>query len=176
MHYRGESLQIFIWARLMTSAGCFQPGSPIRMSAASTGDESRTPLLVPTSAGQLLDRISILKIKAEKTRGRRVHSTVLAELRELLKYWTHIPTSSELLRLEEALCRVNSELWEVEDQLRFHESRSDFGADFVTAARAVYRLNDDRFQLKRQVDLLLGSTLSETKVYPASDTTPDVGG
>jgi hypothetical protein len=128
------------------------------------------PLLVPTSPGQVLDRITILQIKAEKTLGLSAHAKVTAELTELLKVWeAGVPLSSQLTDLQDALRRVNAELWEVEDRLRLLESRSEFGGEFVQAARSVYRLNDDRFRLKCRVDALLQCALSETKVYVASN-------
>jgi len=91
---------------------------------------------------------------------------VLLELNELLAIWNAaVDPSGELVALQEELRRVNWELWQVEDRLRAFESRSDFGPEFVADARSVYKLNDQRFQLKRRVDALLGSALSETKVY-----------
>lgn len=140
----------------------------------SDGEEKLTPLLVPTSPGQVLDRITILKIKADKTLGLSVHATVLGELAALSKCWeAGVPTSPELTSLEEALRRVNAELWEVEDRLRLYEATSDFGPDFVTAARSVYKLNDERFRLKRRVDALLRCAMSETKVYLSETTARD---
>jgi hypothetical protein len=63
---------------------------------------------------------------------------------------------------------VNRELWEVEDRLREHESRSDFGADFVALARSVYRLNDRRASAKRSINLASGSLIVEEKSYKGS--------
>jgi hypothetical protein len=129
-------------------------------------EEKVGPLLVPTSPGQVLDRITILQIKADKTIGLAIHSMLHAELAELGRYWKSvIPVSPELTALEDALRRVNSELWGIEDRLRGYELKSDFGADFVQAARSVYRLNDERHRLKCCVDSLLRSAFSEIKVY-----------
>ena len=62
---------------------------------------------------------------------------------------------------------VNERLWEVEDGLRRHEAHGDFGAEFVTLARAVYRNNDRRSALKRRIDELLGAAIVEEKEYAA---------
>jgi hypothetical protein len=135
---------------------------------APDGDVNFAPILVPTAPGQILDRITILQIKAGKTLGHSAHSTVLAELNELSKRWqAAVSMSPAIADLEEALRRVNADLWEVEDRLRLYESKSDFGDDFVQAARLVYKLNDERYRLKCRVDVLLRSALSETKVYVA---------
>jgi hypothetical protein len=124
------------------------------------------PILVPTSPGQVLDRITILQIKAAKTDGLPSHGVVMAELTELLRLWNAAVTpSAELADLEKELRDVNAELWEVEDRLRLFEKNSDFGTQFVQAARSVYKLNDERFRLKRRVDALLRCELSETKLY-----------
>jgi hypothetical protein len=132
--------------------------------------EKLQPLLIPTSPGQVLDRITILQIKAEKTSGLAAHAKVIVELAELLKLWdAAVPLSSALTDLQGELRRVNAELWEIEDRLRLLESKSEFGAAFVQAARSVYKLNDERFRLKCRVDTLLQSALSETKVYLASN-------
>jgi len=142
------------------------------MDAAEGGEKMR-PLLVPTSPGQVLDRITILQIKAEKTIGLPAHVTVLGELTELLKCWkAAVPLSPQLTVREEGLRRVNAELWEVEDRLRLYEARSEFGADFVETARSVYKLNDARFRLKCSVDNLLRCSFSETKVYLSGKSSP----
>ena len=69
--------------------------------------------------------------------------------------------------LVEALHRTNAALWEVEDALRDHERRQDFGASFVELARSVYRLNDERASLKKRINLAAGSLLVEEKSYAA---------
>jgi hypothetical protein len=70
-----------------------------------------------------------------------------------------------LSRLAGDLKAVNAELWRIEDELRDCERRGDFGADFIALARAVYRTNDRRAALKREINTLLGSELVEEKSY-----------
>ncbi len=62
---------------------------------------------------------------------------------------------------------MNEELWAIEDDLRLCERSGDFGPKFVELARGVYRANDRRSDLKRQVNVLLGSRLGDEKQYPA---------
>ena len=63
------------------------------------------------------------------------------------------------------LNEINQRLWEVEDKLREHEKSADFGSAFIETARSVYKLNDLRNKLKRQVDALVGSDFTEHKIY-----------
>jgi len=67
--------------------------------------------------------------------------------------------------LRAELRAVNGRLWEIEDEIRDCEQRQDFGAPFIALARAVYQTNDRRAELKREINLLLGSTLIEEKSY-----------
>jgi hypothetical protein len=60
---------------------------------------------------------------------------------------------------------VNEELWRIEDDIRLHEQRQDFGERFIELARAVYQTNDRRAEIKRQINLLLGSRIVEEKSY-----------
>jgi hypothetical protein len=114
---------------------------------------------IPVPVADLLDRITILRIKAARVEGEALEH-VQRELALLDARWTFgdVP---EAARLE----AVNGELWNVEDALRDHESRGDFGEEFVELARSVYQLNDERARLKRAVNERLGSELVEVKAY-----------
>jgi hypothetical protein len=124
-------------------------------------------ILVPISPGELLDKISILEIKAERltepAKLAHVHHelAVLAAARDRA-----ILPCSDLARLAAELRAVNEALWQVEDDLRICERRGDFGPDFVELARSVYRLNDRRATVKRAINELLASPLMEEKSYP----------
>jgi hypothetical protein len=113
--------------------------------------------------GDVLDRITILRIKAWKCQG-DVRERLLGELEELIDRGEDSGYGS--LPEEDDLEAVNRLLWEVEDALRLHEQREDFGDEFVQLARSVYRLNDRRAALKRAVSLKLESGLLEEKVHP----------
>ena len=93
-------------------------------------------------------------------------ANVARELETLLDAWQEADLPQmETLDPWEPLLAVNGELWDVEDALRAHEGRGDFGPDFVALARSVYQLNDRRASLKRQLNETLGSRLVEEKSY-----------
>jgi hypothetical protein len=121
-------------------------------------------ILVPISAGELLDKITILEIKSERIKNPEQHGNVMREL-VALRQVTERLDSSVLREPIAALKRVNSELWDVEDDIRECELRADFGARFVELARAVYRLNDERSRLKRAINETSGSHYIEEKSY-----------
>lgn len=125
-----------------------------------------TDILVPVSAGELVDKLTILELKLDRITDPARQRNVAAEreaLAEVAK--AALPASEALSRHRDALTDVNGELWEVEDALRRMESRQDFGAEFVALARSVYRLNDKRAAIKRDINELLGSRLVEEKSY-----------
>jgi chromosome segregation ATPase len=76
-------------------------------------------------------------------------------------------TSPELARLEAELKRANEEIWSLEDEVRDHERRKDFGTSFISVARSIYRANDERAMLKRHINNLMGSDIIEEKSYSA---------
>jgi hypothetical protein len=127
-------------------------------------------VLVPIAAGELIDKITILQIKAEritdadKLRNVRNELTALTAARDRA-----ISDTQELRQLALQLKRVNDSLWEIEDNIRRCEQRQDFGPQFIQLARSVYRTNDQRAELKRQINQLLGSQLIEEKDYVPYD-------
>ena len=120
---------------------------------------------IPLPLGDVLDRITILRIKARRITDTKKLHNVQAELNLLQARWDAqvFPTLAE----EPALAEVNERLWEVEDALRALEDRAEFGPEFVALARSVYQLNDERAALKRSVNEALGSALVEEKSYAA---------
>ena len=125
---------------------------------------------IPVSAGELLDKISILEIKKEKIQESDKKKNVSTELNLLRK----VQIESELVEticpkilehLYKQLQKVNEELWDVEDKLRLLEAENNFSLTFVNFARSVYRLNDERAQIKRKINELSGSELVEEKSY-----------
>jgi hypothetical protein len=127
---------------------------------------------VPISIGELLDKITILEIKAERIADRRKLAHVEAELALLVERRQALGLAAsgtaggaEIERLTAELGAVNRRLWDVEERLRALEQRSDFGKTFVTLARSVYRENDRRAELKRRLNELTGSELVEEKSY-----------
>jgi hypothetical protein len=125
---------------------------------------------VPVSIGELIDKITILEIKEERIADADKLMNVSRELQQL-----RAVVQQEGLGYPEGLLgsmggellAVNRQLWEIEDQIRECERQHDFGADFVELARSVYRRNDQRAALKRDINRLSGSDLIEEKSYAA---------
>jgi hypothetical protein len=121
------------------------------------------------SAGEALDRLSILEIKSERLSDAEKARQVRAELASLRAAWGEaVQESEELARLAAELKAVNEALWDVEDALRRCERAGDFGPSFVELARSVYRRNDERAALKRKANELLGAAWGEQKQYAGS--------
>ena len=121
---------------------------------------------IEIAPGELIDKITILEIKTEnitdpeKLRNVRIELETLEKSRDAA-----IAPSTEMDRLTVALKGVNQELWTIEDDVRDCERAGDFGSTFVELARAVYKTNDRRAALKREINVLLGSVLIEEKSY-----------
>ena len=125
-----------------------------------------TALQVEVSAGELVDKITILEIKAERISDPDKLANVHRELSSLTATRrAAIPGSGELDEFTAELRRINEQLWEIEDDIRDCERNGDFGERFVELARAVYRTNDRRAAAKRSINELLGSELVEEKDY-----------
>jgi Family of unknown function (DUF6165) len=123
-------------------------------------------ILVPISPGELLDKITILRIKSARITDATKLANVRLELGLLEKQWrTALPKGIDVAGEERALEEVNTKLWEVEDLIRDLEAEKRFDARFVELARAVYINNDERAALKKRINLKLGSALVEEKSY-----------
>lgn len=121
---------------------------------------------VPVSFGELIDKITILEIKAERMRDAGKLANVRRELDALNATWTAAPASQgEIGSLRAALKAVNERLWVIEDDIRNKEAAQAFDAEFIRLARSVYFENDERARLKREINTALGSTLVEEKSY-----------
>lgn len=121
---------------------------------------------VPVSFGELLDKIAILEIKAERIRDEAKLANVRRELEALQATWAAHPASRlDIAALRAALKAVNERLWVIEDDIRMKEKAQAFDAEFVRLARAVYFENDERAKVKKDINLALGSTYVEEKSY-----------
>ncbi|MEE8453489.1 MAG: DUF6165 family protein [Limibaculum sp.] len=124
------------------------------------------PIHVEIAPGELIDKITILEIKAERIADTGKRANVLVELKTLADARTAaIPPDGEVDRLTVELKAVNEALWEIEDRIRDCDRDGEFGPRFVKLARTVYRTNDCRAELKRAINLHLGSRLVEEKSY-----------
>ncbi|HWG10178.1 MAG TPA: DUF6165 family protein [Rhodanobacteraceae bacterium] len=121
---------------------------------------------VPVSYGELIDKLTILEIKAERMRDPAKLANVRDELELLGATWANAPASAIGIVAERAeLKRVNESLWEIEDEIRLKEKAQAFDARFIELARAVYVTNDRRAAVKRTINEKLGSRLVEEKSY-----------
>jgi hypothetical protein len=124
-----------------------------------------TPV-VPISWGDLFDKITILELKEERLSSERALGNVRKEL-ELLRQFADAAVHEDLADLIADLKAINAHLWQLEDDIREMEREKDFAEEFITLARSIYRDNDRRAALKRRINVLLGSELSEEKSYKA---------
>jgi hypothetical protein len=120
---------------------------------------------IPVSLGELVDKITILRIKARHLQGDALaHVEQELELLQQALVATGVTLEPSL---ESQLLEVNRQLWEIEDAIRDQERQRCFEQAFVDLARAVYRTNDRRAALKREINERYGSTLIEQKSYSA---------
>ena len=123
-------------------------------------------ILVPISPGELLDKITILRIKSARMSDAAKLANVRAELAELEKTWrVAVGAESDVSADERALQAVNERLWVIEDDIRDKERAQAFDARFVELARSVYIENDERAAIKKRVNVKLGSRIVEEKSY-----------
>ena len=122
-------------------------------------------VLVPISPGELLDKITILRIKSARIADAAKLANVRVELDLLEKTWREARGGGEVADEERALQAVNERLWDIEDRIREKEAGRSFDREFIELARAVYIENDQRAALKKRINLALGSRLVEEKSY-----------
>jgi hypothetical protein len=125
------------------------------------------PVMIPVSVGELIDKITILRIKAQLIHSPDKLKNIEQELQllEEVKDSTDLPDLIELDLLEQELYRVNRQLWDIENYKRACEQTSNFDVLFIEAARNVYLKNDQRAEIKRQINQLAGSKIVEEKSY-----------
>jgi len=123
-------------------------------------------ILVEISVGELLDKISILKIKKEKIKDPEKLKFIDDEYKVLKNQLdNNINSDKKLDELFESLKQINSKLWVIEDEKRMCEKNSDFGEQFVKLSRDIHFLNDDRAKIKLEINTHTGSKIKEIKQY-----------
>ena len=123
-------------------------------------------ILVPISPGELLDKITILRIKSQRIEDVTKLANVRLELELLERTWQESgATTGEVAADERALQSVNERLWDIEDRIRDKEAVQTFDRDFIELARAVYIANDERAAVKKRINQKLGSRIVEEKSY-----------
>jgi len=126
----------------------------------------KNEILIPISVGELVDKISILKIKKKKILNKAKQTNIIKELNFLEKIYKSNFTKNRKIKLyEKELIKINKNLWEIEDQIRNCESKKNFNEIFINLARAVYLNNDKRSIVKKKINLLTKSHIVEEKLY-----------
>ena len=123
-------------------------------------------ILTEISAGELLDKISILEIKLDKIKDKESLIEVNKEYASLNETKnSNISITKDLENLTKQLKETNTKLWSIEDEKRMCEKNKDFGKKFIELARSVYLNNDKRAKIKSEINKLLGSNIKEIKKY-----------
>ena len=123
-------------------------------------------ILAEISAGELIDKITILEIKKAKITNKDKLVEIekeLLSLNDTMKKF--IPDNSEISKFKNSLKDINLKLWDIEDSKRSAEKNNDFGEKFVELARKVYKFNDERAKIKLAINNALGSNIKEVKSY-----------
>ncbi len=116
---------------------------------------------VDISIGDLIDKITILQIKSKKLQNRNQIKNVNYELTLLLPLIKDYNVTSQMEKLQS----VNSDIWDIEDKIRLKEKHNEFDGEFITIARSVYKTNDQRAAIKRDINLTFDSQIIEEKSY-----------
>ena len=123
-------------------------------------------ILAEISAGELIDKITILEIKKEKIKEKEKLIEVVKELKSLnLTKEKFIKNYNSILDYKNKLKDINIKLWGVENGKRAAEKNQDFGKEFISLARNVYKLNDERAKIKFAINNMLGSNIKEVKSH-----------
>ena len=123
-------------------------------------------ILAEISAGELVDKITILEIKKAKINNKEKLSDIERELYSLNQTMKKfIPDESPIKKYKNDLKEINLKLWDIEDKKRLAEKNSDFGDHFIELARNVYKFNDTRAKIKLSINNTLGSKIREVKSY-----------
>jgi Family of unknown function (DUF6165) len=121
---------------------------------------------IPVAVGELIDKITILEIKASRMTDDSKLRNVRRELEQLTHVWEHSGMQRSTIESEWLQLRaINEGLWNIEDRKRLKEAAASFDAEFIALARAVYFENDKRAAVKRRINELLGSDIVEEKQY-----------
>ena len=125
---------------------------------------------IQISAGELIDKITILELKTEYIKDKAKLGSINKELKLLKREFDYLlydfpRLKRKLNSLKSELRKINNKLWDTENKLRVFESHKEFKEEFIEAARKVYIYNDKRSKIKSKINELLGSKLSEVKDY-----------
>ena len=123
-------------------------------------------ILAEISAGELIDKITILEIKKEKIKNDEKLKDIKKELSSLNNTLIKsIPESFKIRSLIDKLKNINLKLWDIENGKRLSEKNNDFGDNFIALARNVYKENDERSKIKLEINNILRSNIKEVKSH-----------
>ena len=123
-------------------------------------------ILAEISAGELIDKITILEIKKEKIKEKEKLVEVEKELKSLnITKTQFITNNNSISDFKNKLKNINIKLWDVENGKRAAEKNQDFGQEFISLARNVYKLNDERAKIKLAINNAFGSNIKEVKFH-----------
>ncbi|MEE8054772.1 MAG: DUF6165 family protein [Gammaproteobacteria bacterium] len=123
-------------------------------------------ITVPISIGELIDKITILETKSQRIGDVNKRRNVRTELDLLNRTWENSPYATDDINKERnEIKSINEALWDIKDKIRLKEAEGQFDSEFVELARAVYKNNDKRAAIKRQINILFHSDIIEEKSY-----------
>ena len=123
-------------------------------------------ILAEISAGELIDKITILEIKKAKITNKEKLADIEKELLSLSQTMNEfIPDETLIINHKKHLKEINLKLWDIENGKRLAEKNNDFGETFIELARNVYKSNDERAKIKFEINNILGSNIKEVKSY-----------
>ena len=123
-------------------------------------------ILIQTSAGELVDKLTILEIKKEKVKDPKKLGVIEKEYFSLENsFKDKIKLNSQIQELRNKLKKINQELWNIEDDIRLAEKNNNFNEKFIELARSVYKCNDKRAKIKLEINILTKSDITEIKQY-----------
>lgn len=124
---------------------------------------------IEVSNGEIIDKYTILEIKLSEIKDEKKIANIQHEYNTLTpdvkSIYSGCNNENQLKKLHNDLLEVNKKLWKIEDDIRECERANDFGQTFIDLARAVYYTNDDRSEVKKEINVLTGSDLVEEKSY-----------
>ena len=131
-------------------------------------DNKSKKIMSEISAGELLDKLTILEIKLieiENLEKKKVIKEEIKALKEAVDKFIDWNKNIDVALLYRELRLTNKKLWVIEDKIRIHEKEKNFDKEFIELARSVYITNDERFKIKSKINMLMDSNIKEIKEY-----------
>ena len=122
-------------------------------------------ITIPTSIGELVDKLTILNIKLENVTNREKKENLVKEKNKLQEIYDNLNFDDEIDQFFNQLMTINKKLWNIEDEIRILERNKQFDEKFIKLARSVYITNDERFSIKNKINNFVGSNIKEEKLY-----------